>query len=135
MAKQTRIRRTDYRLLIAPHINDRTYRRSTLVVLETAQSFASFRYELSVEETFAGKSLTYRILGLRAPSLTLPAAGHATFSREYENLKGTYTFSVIGLDGVPAQCTVRIAPGKVEVVKPPASRSLTVITEIAQWKD
>ncbi len=135
MAKHTRVRQTDYRLLMTPHINDRTYRQTTLVVLETAQSFASFRYELSVEETLEGKALTYRILGLRAPSLTLPAAGHAGFTREYENLKGTYTVSVIGLDGTPAQCSVKIAPGKVEIVKPPAGHSLKVITDKTQWKD
>ncbi len=135
MAKHSRVRQTDYRLLMAPHINDRTYRQTTLVVLETAQSFASFRYELSVEESLAGKSLTYRILGLRAPSLTLPAAGRAAYSREYEDLRGTYTVSVIGLDGVPAQCTVKIAPGRVEIVKPPSGQSLTVITDKAQWKD
>jgi hypothetical protein len=135
MAKHTRVHRTDYRLLIAPHINDRTYRRTTLVVLETVQAFASFRYELSVEESLAGKSLTYRILGLRAPSLTLPAAGRATYSREYEDLRGTYTVSVIGLDGEPAQCTVKIAPGKVDIVRPPSARTLTVITNKAQWKD
>ncbi len=135
MAKHTKVQRSDYRLLIAPHINDRTYRRTTLVVLETVQSFASFRYELSVEESLAGKSLSYRVLGLRAPSLTLPGAGRAGYSREYEELRGTYTVSVIGLDGVPAQCTVKIAPGKVEVVKPPSGRSLTVITDRAQWKD
>ncbi len=135
MAKHTRAQRSDYRLLMAPHTNARTYRPTTLVILETAQSFASFRYELSVEEKTEGKTLTYRVLGLRAPSLTLPAAGRAAFTREYENLKGTYTVSVIGLDGTPAQCTVKIAPGHVEVIKPPTGHSLTVITNKAQWKD
>lgn len=135
MAKPTKVHRSEYRLLIAPHINDRTYRRTTLVVLETAQSFASFRYELSIEESLSGKSLTYRVLGLRAPSLTLPAAGRAGYSREYEDLRGTYTVSVIGLDGVLAHCTVKIAPGKVEIVKSPAGHSLTVITDKAQWED
>ena len=135
MAKHTKVRRTDYRLLITPHVNDRTDRKTTLVVLETAQSFASFRYDLSVEETLAGKNLTYRVLGLRAPSLTLPSAGHAAYSREYDDLKGTYCVSVIGLDGVPVQCTVKIAPGKVDILKQPTGHSLTVITDKAQWKD
>jgi hypothetical protein len=135
MAKRTRARQPDYRLLMTPHTNDRTYRPTTLVVLETAQSFAAFRYELSVEEKIEGKSLTYRIVGLQAPSLNLPAAGHATYVREYDGLKGIYTVSVIGLDGAATQCTVRIAPEKVEVVNPPTGHALTVITNKAQWKD
>ncbi len=134
MTKHSRARQSDYRLLMAPHTNDRTYRPTTLVILETAQSFASFRYELTVEEKVEGKTLTYRVLGLRAPSLKLPAAGPASFTREYENLKGTYTVSIIGLDGTPAQCTVRIAPGKVEIVTPPSGQSLTVVTDKAKWK-
>src|SRR5512143_49964 len=117
MVKHTKVQRTDYRLLITPHVNDRTDRTTTLVVLETAQSFASFRYDLSVEETLAGRNLTYRVLGLRAPSLTLPSAGHAVYSREYDGLKGTYSVIVIGLDGVPVQCTVKIGPGKVDLLK------------------
>jgi hypothetical protein len=135
MDKRTRAQQPEYRLLIAPHTNERTYRRTTLVVLETAQSFAAFRYELSVEEKIEGKSLTYRILGLRAPSLALPAAGRAAFRKEYSHLKGTYTFSVIGLDGAATECTVRISAEKVVVVKPPNGRSLSLITEQALLKD
>jgi hypothetical protein len=135
MGKRIRARHQDYRLLMAPHTNDRTYRPTTLVVLETTQSFAAFRYELSVEEKLEGRSLSYRILGLRAPSLSLPAAGHAAYVREYDGLKGTYTVSVIGLDGAATQCTVRIGPEKVEVVNPPTGHALTVVTDKAQWKD
>ena len=135
MAKRPRAQQPDYRLLVAPHTNDRTYRPTTLVVLETAQSFAAFRYELSVEEKIEGKALTYRVLGLRAPGLNLPAAGHAAFTREYEGLKGIYTVSIVGLDGSTSQCTVRIAPKKVEVVKPPTGHSLLIITDKVHWKD
>jgi hypothetical protein len=135
MPKRTKARLPEYRLLITPHTNDRTDRPVTLVVLETAQSFAAFRYELSVEEKLEGKNLTYRILGLRTPSLNLPAAGHAAFVREYVGLKGTYSLCVIGLDGAASQCTVRIAPEKVEIVNPPTGRALTVITDMTQWKD
>jgi hypothetical protein len=135
MGKRTGARQTDYRLLMTPHTNDRTSRPNTLVVLETTQSFAAFRYELSVEEKLDGKSLSFRILGLKAPSLSLPAAGHAAFAREYENLKGIYTVSVTGLDGTTSRCTVRISPGKVDVVTPPTGLALTLVTDRTHWKD
>jgi hypothetical protein len=135
MGKRTRAQQPQYRLLIAPHTNERTYRPTTLVVLETAQSFAAFRYELSVEEKIEEKALTYRIRGLRAPSLDLPAAGRAAFRKEYSDLHGTYTVSVIGLDGAATECTVKISPKKVVVLKPPTGRSLSLITEQALLKD
>jgi len=133
MVKKTR--GPEYRLLIAPHTNDRTDRPATLVVLETAQSFAAFRYDLSVDEELKEKSLTYRVRGLRAPSLSLPQAGHASYTREYEGLRGTYAVSVIGLDGTESRCTVRISPKRVDLVSPPAGRTLTVVTSKAQWKE
>lgn len=133
MAKRKSISGPEYRLLITPHINERTQKPGTLVVLETTKAFASFQYELSVKEEVEGKSIQYTILGLKAPHLSLPSAGHAQFAREYENLKGTYTFAVEGLDGAVHESSVKIGAGKVELVKPPASRFVTVFTEESRW--
>jgi hypothetical protein len=133
MGKKTRA--PDYRLLIAPHTNERTDSPTTLIVLETAQSFAAFRYELSVDEERTETSLTLRVRGLRTPSLSIPEPGHASYAREYDGLRGTLAVSVIGLDGTASRFTVRIAPGRVELVTPPAGGALTVVTSKAQWKD
>lgn len=135
MAKRKKAHAPDFRLLVTPHINERTYNPTTMFVLETAQSFAAFRYELTVTEKFEGKAISLRVLGLKAPSLSLPSSGRAQFIREYENMHGTYAVTVIGLDGAPVNCSVKISEKKVTVVKPPSSHSLILITDKNRWKD
>jgi hypothetical protein len=120
-----------YRLLITPHVNERTRRPTTLVVLETAQAFAAFRYELTVEETIREHSLQLKVLGLKAPPLNLPEPGRARFAREYENLSGTYEVTVTGLDGRASTCTVRIAPQRVELLNVPPGSAVQVATTAA----
>jgi hypothetical protein len=135
MAKRKKARAPDFRLLVTPHINERTYHPTTMFVLETAQAFAAFRYELTVKEKFEGKSVSLHVLGLKAPSLSLPSPGHAQYIREYENMHGTYAVTVVGLDGTPVNCSVRISEKKVSIVKPPSSHSLILITDKNRWKD
>ena len=124
---------TEYRLLITPHLNERRQEPTTLVVLETTKSFATFRYELSVEERVAGKSLSFKILGLKAPQLSLPSAGHAEFVKEYDGLNGTYEISIEGLDGTVTSFTLRISPTHVHVLKSAPQRAVELITDRSVW--
>lgn len=133
MPSRKKSKAAEYRLLITPHRNERTRKPTTLVVLETAQAFAAFRYELTVEESLQEHSLRLKVLGLKAPPLNLPEAGRARFAREYENLKGTYDVTVTGLDGRASTCTVTIAPGRVELLKSPASSVLQIATTTAAF--
>ncbi len=126
MPQRKKKARADYRLLIAPHFNERLHNITTLVRLETAQSFASFRYELSVEETLEKSLIHLRVLGLKAPQMSLPASGHASFVREYEGLRGTYDILVEGIDGSKTTCSIAIAQGRVQLQKPPSSPHVTV---------
>lgn len=135
MAKRKKKPSKEYRLLIIPHFNERQQKFNTLFVLETADSFASFRYDITVEEQIEKKAIRYKILGLKAPRLSLPASGHARFIREYENLQGTYDVHVEGLDGNVSTSSVRINPQQVKLVKPPAEQFVKIITDPSQWQD
>ena len=128
MAKRPKAQSPDYRLTVLPHRNERTSAPTTLVTLETAQSFAAFQYELSVEEVRSGDAITYKVLGLKAPSLSLPASGPARFVREYDDLRGVVSFTVIGLDGVKGACSLRIGPRGAEVVKSQPGGTMTIHT-------
>jgi hypothetical protein len=114
----------EYRLSITPQFNLREQKYKTLVLLETTTFFSSFRYELLVKETMDRNSntITYAIHGLKTPQLSLPAAGHAQFVREYEDLHGTYTIVVRGLDGTANSFSVRISPKKVWILQSPTKR-------------
>ncbi len=122
-------------MLITPFFNERAQKFTTLVILATSKSFASFRYELSVEEHVKKNHIKYKVLGLKAPGLSLPAAGHARFVREYEDLHGIYRLVVQGLDNKEYKCAVKISPSEVKVLKSPTGQFMEVVTDSALWTD
>ncbi len=119
----------EYRLLVAPVVNERTQKPMIRVVLETTRIFASFRYDLTVREERSGRSISYTVQGISAPRLNLPASGPARFVREYEDLSGSWKLTVKGLDGSSGTCTLKIGPKQVKLVNQDAERSLEVITD------
>jgi len=123
----------EYRLLVAPHLAERTLQYVTRVILETTRTFATFRYELSVEENIDAESISLAILGFKTPHLTLPAAGPARFQKDYEWLKGTYTIHIKGIDGRENSFSLRITPKKVELVKSPRKPFVQVVTDASRW--
>jgi hypothetical protein len=133
MARRIRARTPEYRLLITPSVSEGSRKPTTRFVLETTQSFAAFRYDLTVEEHAEPHAVVFRVLGLKTPRLNLPSAGRAQFVREYDHLKGTCQVTVVGLDGDQNTCTVKISPEKVEVLKPPTGFSLSIAANAPQW--
>ena len=123
----------EYRLLIAPHLNERTQRYTTVVALETGKPFAAFRYALNVEELISGKSISYKVVGLSTPRLSLPSSGPASFRTEYESLRGEYTITVEGLDGKVSSFGIRIGPRQVKVTKPVAGGMIELVTDENSW--
>jgi hypothetical protein len=125
----------EYRLLIAPRFNDLGQKFTTIVQLETVKTFASFQYELSVRETLTKGSIHLKVLGLRTPQLSLPATGHARFMKEFQDLKGTYSVTVEGLDGKANTFQVRIAQTQVKVLASPGHPFIEVITDQIAWSE
>lgn len=121
MATSRRPRAYEYRLLIAPHLNERLQKKTVVVSIETTRLFASFRYELSLREERSEKSFRYVILGLRAPQLDLPSSGSARSVREYELAAGRYQFEVVSLDGTVDSCEVLVGKDFTLSLKPKKS--------------
>jgi hypothetical protein len=120
MAKKKKITpEFEYRMLLQSTFNDLRQVPTTTVTIETTKQFASFRYELSVEEAISQKTLRYTILGLKAPRLSLPATGPAQFSREYDRLRGKYTITVEHLDGSTNTFVVQFGPSNIKVLASP----------------
>jgi hypothetical protein len=132
MKKSTTAESPEYRLLVAPVFNERNQRVMTRVVLETTRIFASFRYKLTVKEERVSRSLTYTVTGISAPKLDLPSAGPARFVRDYDDLSGSWTVTVNGLDGSKGTCTLRIGPKQVKMVKQGPEGSIEVVTDPLQ---
>lgn len=116
----------EYHLTVTPHLNERRQLPTTLVILETVQYFATFRYELSVDLQRDGNTLALTVRGLQAPDLSLPSSGHARFGREFDDLHGTVNVTVRGLNGRSGAVTLRISPQRVRIITPPADEYLRV---------
>ena len=127
MTKATKTPEFEYRLTISPHVNERQNIPATLITIETTKAFASFRYELSIQEELNGKNIRYTILGLKAPQLSLPASGTAQFVREYENLGGKHTIVVESLDGTTNEFTISIAKKNIKILKSPKTPFIELV--------
>jgi hypothetical protein len=95
-------------------------------VLQTTKSFSTFRYALAVDDRPGNSALLLKVLGLRTPSLDLPATGPAEFRKEYEGLSGDITIVVEGLDGSQSSIGTHITPGRVTLTAPVRGRALEV---------
>ncbi len=125
----------EYRLLIAPRFNELGQKHTTMVLLETVKTFASFQYELSVRETITNRSVHLKVLGLRTPHLSLPATGHARYAREFDDLKGVYNVTVEGLDGRTNTFQLRITQSQVKLLDAPASPFIELVTDQVAWSE
>jgi len=131
MARRARTVGADYRLVFTPTTNPHSQTPLMRVALETAQAFATFRYGLTVDEQREGGQIQYTVRGLAAPDLSLPGAGRAGFVHEYSDLWGMCTVHVRGLDGTVSSCTVRLTPGRAELITKPDTAHLVVETRNA----
>ncbi len=127
MAKAKKTNEFEYRLTLSPHVNERRQIPTVLITIETTKAFASFRYELSVQQQRNGKEIRYTILGLKAPQLSLPASGTAQFEHEYDDLKGKYTIVVESLDGTANEFTVNITQKQIKVLTSPKTPFIEVV--------
>jgi hypothetical protein len=129
MARRPQRPAFEYRLIVTPHYDDVRQRTVTRVILETAQKFASFTYEISVDEHREGNAFSYRVLGLNAPGTGFPGAGSARFLHDYEGLEGTFTFTVVGLDRKEHRCALAIDAHGVRQVSAPTGTGLALFTD------
>ncbi|MGA9115294.1 MAG: hypothetical protein WB626_00800 [Bacteroidota bacterium] len=118
-----------YRLRMYPRRDPSRSRRTTVFILETVRTFASFPYELSVQETVEAASISFAVRGLQAPRLSLPGPGRARYVSEHEGLTGTYEVSVEGMDGRRARCAIIIGGDAVRVMRRPEDGRLELFTE------
>lgn len=123
----------EYRLLVTPHFDEREQVHKTLFVLETTKIFASFRYELTVDEVIEGKNIALTVRGLTAPRLSLPTSGSARYERLLDNLNGTYDISVKGLDSMINSFKLKVTPKTVRVLSSPREGFVQIVTDLETW--
>ena len=113
---------TGYRLAVASVPGTREHGQKTRFTLQTSQLFASFVYDLSVEDQREGNHIHFKIMGLKPPQLSMPSAGRASFEREYDDLAGTCQVTVESFDGKTNTFKLRITGAKIAVLQSPRER-------------
>ena len=127
MGKEKRPRKPEYKLILTPCLYEREQTYKTRIVIETVKQFASFQYDLAVEEKASPTTIHYRILGLKTPQLSLPASGPAQFRKEYTSLKGRVDIVVEGLDKIVHVFTFRISQKEVRILHQPPDMPVEVV--------
>jgi hypothetical protein len=89
----------EYRLLLTHRYNERRKKTVMVAALRTTNEFSNFRYQIVVEEHRTNNELRLKIQGLRAPQVSLPGSGPATFEKEYDDFAGQLTLIVTKLGG------------------------------------
>jgi hypothetical protein len=123
----------EYRLLITPAYKEREKEIVTRLVLHTVKEFTNFRYEIVVEPKLTDHTLRLKIHGLRAPQVTLPGSGPATYETEYRNLNGQYSIVVSKLDREENSFDVAISDNRIIVEAAPEQRFIEIITSEEEW--
>jgi hypothetical protein len=116
-----------YLLRVSSVVDDHEGKHKTRFILETSQSFASFVYDLSVQEQRERNHLRFKVLGLKPPQLSIPSAGRAKFERDYEDLAGTVDVTIESIDGSTNSFKFRISTGRVELVQAPVDTFIEII--------
>jgi hypothetical protein len=127
MTKSDTTQPFEYRMTIAPHFNERRQIPTTRITIETTKLFATFKYELSVQDEIRGKELRYTIRGIRMPKLSLPAPGGAQYVCEYDNLKGKHDIVVESLDGTVNSFCVNFSKQSIKILKSPKSPFIELV--------
>jgi hypothetical protein len=122
----------EYRLLISRFHSEAGSKQGVVFRLETVKEFSNFSYAIAVEEQLRGNTIIWKIHGLRSPAISLPATGPATFVKKYEELKGSYLFTITKLDGAENTFALDILDQKVSVVRAPKQKFLEILSSVEE---
>ena len=105
----------------------------TYVALRTVKEFTNFKYDLIVETRVEGRKLFLDIHGLRAPELTFPNVGPATFETELEDLRGKFEVAVSKLRKEVNVFQVDISRDNVALEQKPDHGFVDLVTRTEEW--
>lgn len=94
------IKEVEYRCIIGKMIDDMTGLEYSTFSFETAKEFSSFRYEIAVRYKVEPGNLVFRVLGMTATRMMMPAFGTAKSLLKVPTLPvGKYTVTILKSDG------------------------------------
>jgi hypothetical protein len=122
----------EYRLLITPRFDERQKKTFTFVEMHTVTEFTNFLYEIIVEDSVENDNLHLKIHGLRAPKMSFPGTGPATFKKDFSNLTGRYTITITKLDRDENVFVVNISEQEVTLERSPKDKFIEIVTRFEE---
>lgn len=113
-------------LFLSSNYDELTSKYVTTFRLETSQVFTTFRYEIDVEETIHDNQITFKLIGIKTPTLLIPGGGPAAFEKKYASLKGNYIVEIIGIDKRENVFEINISKYKIKVIKTPEEKFVNI---------
>ncbi|MGE5314281.1 MAG: hypothetical protein ACM3Q4_06285 [Acidobacteriota bacterium] len=124
----------EYRLLVVPAYDETMQKYGTLFLVETVKQFTNFNYQILIEEGVHKRTVTWKIHGLSAPAMSMPAVGGAKFDKIYFDMNGTVHFTMIKKDGHENTATLKVTPQGVKIVELPEHPFMTVYTSTDEFE-
>lgn len=92
----------------------------TVLRFSTVREFRSFRYAISLEDSFdrEARTITVKLLGMQAPTNVMPAPGAAVSELSYPDLAGSYDVTLIGAKRTTS-LSFTVDTDRIAVTRPP----------------
>ncbi len=123
----------EYRLLVTPQLDEQLQEVKLVITIRTIKEFTNFQYELVVTDTLAGDTLSFNIVGLRAPKTNVPRIGFAFYTKAFDNPVKIKKIVVKKMDKKENIFTLRISNEKAVVKSSPEDAFIEIITEHSNW--
>jgi hypothetical protein len=126
MPRRKKHRDPEYSLHVFHYLDERTRRTLQVFLVHTVKEFTSFNYEILLDAVLRERLIQLKILGLRTTPLIMPGVGPAKGHRDFTNLRGSYSLSIIKLDGETNDFQLDITPSQIAVHGNPPHPFITV---------
>ena len=119
----------DYTLNIFQGTDPESNEACISFVVQTTKIFVSFQYDILVDASVDGRTITLTIKGLHAPELLMPGSGPAYGAVNLTGLLGHYSLAVIKQDKTVNAFDIDIGEKEVTVLRSPKETFMTLSTE------
>jgi hypothetical protein len=123
------VKEVEYRCIIGKAYDEILDQEFNTFSFETAKEFSSFRYEIAVRYKLEGNTITFRVLGMTATRMMMPAFGTAQSVLKVPQLQpGRYTVTFIKSDANHTEFFLDVTKKGIQIGKPiPRKRFIDLV--------
>lgn len=123
------VKEVEYRCVVGKDFDEIMGQEYTTFSFETAKEFSSFRYEIAVRYKLEGSTIVFRVLGMTATRMMMPAFGTAKSVLKVPQLQpGKYTVTFVKSDSNESEFFIEVTKKGIQIVKPiPRKRFIDLV--------